>query len=262
VAPPAFLLFLPVKYLDFPFSPFRRFLARRAALADSVLEVVATRRAAGGGGADILSLLLAARDEDGQPMTDDELVDELITMLAAGHDTTATALSWTFACLLEHPSVEARLRDEIAGADPTALAGLPYLEAVIKESLRLRPIVPDVVRQLQRPTRFAGFDLPAGAHLAPCIHLAHRRPESYPEPTRFRPERFLDVRPDPYAWLPFGGGIRRCLGMAFALSEMKIVLAVVLTRLRLRLDRPGTVRVVRRGVTLAPKAGTRVRVIG
>lgn len=261
--PPALMAFLPPRYLDFPGSPFRTFKRRRRALARALLEVVAARRSAGDGGADILSLLLAARDDEGRPMSDDELVDELITMLAAGHETTATALSWLFACLLEHPAEEARLRDELAAAAaPEAYAALPYLDAVIKETLRLRPIVPDVVRQLQRPMRFAGFDLPAGVHLVPCIHLAHRRSEVYPEPARFRPERFLGVRPDPYAWLPFGGGIRRCLGMAFALYEMKIVTGVVLARLRLRLDRPGTVRVVRRSVTLAPRGGTRVRVVG
>ena len=136
-----------------------------------------------------------------------------------------------------------------------------YLDAVVKETLRLRPIVPDVVRQLQRPMRFAGYDLPAGVHLAPNIHLAHRRAETYPEPDRFQPERFLGVKPDPYAWLPFGGGIRRCLGMAFALYEMKIVIAAVLARMRLELAAPGAVRVVRRTVTLAPEAGTRVRVV-
>ncbi|HEU5057189.1 MAG TPA: cytochrome P450 [Kofleriaceae bacterium] len=262
--PPALLVFVPPKYLDVPLSPFRRFLRRRAALARALGDVVAARRAGGGGGTDILSLLLAARDEDGQPMSDEELVDELVTMLVAGHETTATALSWTFACMLQDPPVEARLRDEIAGAagDPAALAALPWLDAVIKETLRLRPIVPDVVRRLQAPMRFAGFDLPAGVHLAPCIHLAHRRPDVYPEPDRFRPERFLGLRPDPYAWLPFGGGIRRCLGMAFALYEMKIVVGVVLARLRLELERPGTVRVVRRSVTLAPGGGTRVRVAG
>ncbi len=261
--PPALLTFVPPKYLDVPFSPFRTFLRRRAALARALREVVEVRRAAGGGGADILSLLLAARDADGRPMSDEELVDELVTMLAAGHETTATALSWTFACVLEHPAVEARLRDEIAGAagDPAALAALPWLDAVIKETLRLRPIVPDVVRKLQAPMRFAGFDLPAGVSLAPCIHLAHRRADVYPEPERFRPERFLDRRPDPYCWLPFGGGIRRCLGMAFALYEMKIVTGVLFARRRLRLDRPGTVRVIRRSVTLAPRGGTRVRVV-
>jgi cytochrome P450 len=257
--PPALLTFVPPRYLDVPFSPFRRFLRRRAALAGALGDVIATRRKSGASGADILSLLLAARDDDGHPMSDAELVDELITMLAAGHETTATALSWLFACLLENPAVESRLRDELAAApDP---ASVSYLDAVIKETLRLRPIVPDVVRRLERPMRFAGFDLPAGVHLTPCIHLAHRRADIYPEPARFRPERFLDLRPDPYAWLPFGGGIRRCLGMAFALYEMKIVSAALLSRLRLRLDRPGTVRVVRRSVTLAPRHGTRVRVV-
>jgi cytochrome P450 len=132
---------------------------------------------------------------------------------------------------------------------------------VVTETLRLRPVVPDVVRRLERPMRFAGYDLPAGVHLAPCIHLAHRRADVYPEPARFRPERFLGNKPDPYSWLPFGGGIRRCLGQAFALYEMKIVLGVVMSRLRLRLARPGTVGVVRRSVTLAPDAGTRVRIV-
>ena len=261
--PPALLALLPAKYLDFPLSPFRRFLRRRAELARALGEVIAARRAAPDPGrADILSLLLGVRDDDGRPMSDDELCDELITMLVAGHDTTATALSWAFACVLERPEVEARLRDEVGSApDPAALAGLDYLDAVIKETLRLRPIVPDVVRQLQRPMRFAGYDLPAGVYLAPCIQLAHRRAEVYPEPARFRPERFLGVKPDPYTWLPFGGGIRRCLGMAFALYEMKLVLGGVLAGCRLELATPGTVRVVRRTVTLAPEAGTRVRIV-
>jgi cytochrome P450 len=260
---PAALAFVPPRYLDVPLSPYRRFLRRRRALAGALRDVIAARRAAPEAArADILSLLLAVRDADGRPMTDDELVDELITMLVAGHETTATALSWAFACVLEHPPALARLRDELAGvADPAALAELPYLDAVVKETLRLRPILPDVVRQLQRPMRFAGYDLPAGIYLAPCIYLAHRRAEAYPEPERFRPERFLGVRPDPYTWLPFGGGIRRCLGMAFALYEMKIVLGVVLARCVLRLAEPGTVRVVRRSITLAPQAGTRVRIV-
>ncbi len=261
--PPALLTLLPVKYLDVPLSPFRTFLRRRAELARSLRAVVAARRAeATGERTDLLSLLLGVRDEDGRPMGDDELVDELITMLVAGHETTATALSWAVACLLEHPDIEARLRDEVTASPgtPQAFAALPYLDAVVTETLRLRPVVPDVVRRLERPMRFAGYDLPAGVHLAPCIHLAHRRAEAYPEPARFRPERFAGSKPDPYSWLPFGGGIRRCLGQAFALYEMKIVLGVVMSRLRLRLARPGTVGVVRRSVTLAPDAGTRVRI--
>jgi cytochrome P450 len=207
----------------------------------------------------ILSLLLAARDEDGQPMTDDELCDELVTMLIAGHETTATALSWAFAVLLEHRDVAARLREEVAGIDdPAALAGVEYLDLVVKETLRLRPIIPDVVRKTQRPITFAGYDIPAGVSLTPVIYLAHRRPESWPDPERFDPERFRGAKIDPYAWFPFGGGIRRCLGMAFAMYEMKIVLGMILPRVTMRLEKPGSVPVVRRTITLAPKGGTRV----
>jgi cytochrome P450 len=266
--PPAILVFLPIKYLDFPLSPYRKFLRRRDAVDHALRAVIRMRMASGTSGSDILSLLLAARDDEGQPMTEDELRDELITMLVAGHETTATALSWTFACLLEHPGVGARLTAELDGVrrpdgtiDVDALNNLEYLDAVVKESMRLRPVIPDVVRKLQAPLAFAGYTLPAGVNLTPCIHLAHRRPETYPEPDQFLPERFIGARIDPYAWLPFGGGIRRCLGMAFALYEMKLVIGLVWSRLRLRLASPGPVRVVRRTITLAPEGGTRVVVV-
>lgn len=262
--PPAFLAFLPVRYLDFPGSPFRTFLRRRAAVDRALREVIAARRREPAG-ADILSLLVAARDEEGAAMTDDELVDELITMLVAGHETTATALSWAVACLLENPATLTRLVAELDGArtaggslDLAAVARLEYLDAVVKESLRLRPVIPDVVRKTKAPVELAGHTIPVGTSLAPCIYLAHRRAESFPEPTRFRPERWLGAKVDPYTWLPFGGGIRRCLGMAFAIFEMKIVLGEVLTRTRLRLAGPGPVGTVRRTVTLAPAGGTRV----
>jgi cytochrome P450 len=195
-------------------------------------------------------------------MTEDELRDELMTLLLAGHETTATSLSWAFACLLENPDCLAKLDGELAtartpagGLDLAALPRLEYLDAVIKESMRLRPILPDVVRKLTAPMVVAGHEIPAGANLMPCIYLAHRRPEAYPEPLRFRPERFASAKVDPYTWLPFGGGIRRCLGMAFALYEMKIVLAEMLLHARFNLlQRP---RVVRRTITLAPSGGTR-----
>ncbi len=264
--PPAIMAFLPVKYLDFPASPYRVFVRRRDAV-DGVLRTIVRERmtSADPPGSDILSLLLAARDEQGAAMTEDELRDELITMLVAGHETTATALSWTFACLLEHPEAGARLTAELDGVrtaagavDAEALGSLEYLDAVIKESLRHRPILPDVVRRVQSPVELGGYTIPAGVNLAPCIHLAHRRAESYPEPLAFRPERFLGARIDPYAWLPFGGGIRRCLGMAFALYEMKIVVGMTWSRLKLHLASPGPVRAVRRTFTLAPARGTRV----
>jgi cytochrome P450 len=260
--PPALLAFLPPRWMDVPLSPYRAFLRRRAAVDRALRRMIRARMAAAAGaGDDILSLLLAARDDAGAPMSEDELADELMTMLVAGHETTATALSWAFACILDRPAVLGRLAGAraVGGAlDPARVAELPYLDAVIKETLRVRPILPDVVRRLERPMRFAGHDLPAGVHLTPCIHLAHRRPEAFPEPDRFHPERWLGARVDPYTWFPFGGGIRRCLGMAFALHEMKLVLAVVLAGAHLRLARPGPVRVVRRSVTLAPAGGTRV----
>ncbi len=262
--PPAILAFVPVKYLDFPFSPYRDFVKARNGVIRLLRDVIRARRAAleagGAPGTDVLSLLLAARDEDGAPMTEDELCDELITMLVAGHETTATALSWAFAVLLEHPDVAARVRDEVAGKadDPAALAGVEYLDLVVKETLRMRPIIPDVVRKTQRPMTFAGYDLPAGVSLTPVITLAHMRAESWPEPRRFDPERFRGAKVDPYAWFPFGGGIRKCLGMAFAMYEMKIVLGMILPRVTMRLAKSGSVPVVRRTITLAPKGGTRV----
>jgi cytochrome P450 len=223
-------------------------MRRKTEVVRELMKVVAARRAANDPSrTDILSLLLSARDEEGKPLTDDELRDELLTMLLAGHETTATALSWTFACILQHPEVEERLR-----------TGEPeWLDAVIKEALRLRPILPDVVRKLKAPMTVAGYEIPEGANLMPTIYLAHRNPEKFPEPERFKPERFLGAKVDPYAWLPFGGGIRRCIGMAFALYEMKIVVAEIIRRTRLSLADPH-IRVVRRTITLAPSGGTRV----
>jgi len=248
--PPALLAFVPALQRDLPLSPYRRFLRRRAAVDRELHAIIAARRRAPdtAARADVLSLLLAARDEAGAPMSDGELRDELVTMLIAGHETTATALSWAFACILADPAVRARLEDE---------GGDDYLDAVIKETLRLRPILPDVVREVRAPYALGGHELPVGAFVTPFIYAVHRRPDIYPEPERFHPERFLGVKADPYAWFPFGGGIRRCLGMAFALYEMRVVLGTVLARARLRLDGP-PVRVVRRTLTLAPSRGTRV----
>jgi cytochrome P450 len=162
--------------------------------------------------------------------------------------------------VLADPRVRDRLLDELreAGAprlDPHAVTRLAYLDAVCRETLRLTPIVPLVGRRLTRPMTIGGVDLPAGVVAAPCIYLAHRRADRWPEPGRFRPERFLESKPTPYEFLPFGGGVRRCLGMAFALVEMKIVLAEVLARVELRAAPAYQVRVVRRSVTLAPSEG-------
>jgi cytochrome P450 family 135 len=195
--------------------------------------------------ADILSMLLAT------PMTDRELRDELMTLLVAGHETTATALSWALERLARHPSAWERLRD---GDDA-------YVDATIKETLRLRPVLPIVVRRLTAPMEIGGFDLPAGVSVAPCIYLMHRRPDIYPDPEAFRPERFLERPAGTYTWIPFGGGVRRCLGAAFAQCEMATVLRVIAAHSpRLEPDGLASERVARRSITLVPERDGRVLV--
>ncbi len=176
---------------------------------------------------DVLSLLLRARDEDGRPMTDVELRDELMTMLAAGHETTSTGLAWAFDLLLHDPRVLDRLRDELDGGDDA------YLDAVVTETLRLRPVIDAAERTLKAPRTVAGWELPAGVRVYPGIALVHHRPDLYPQPDEFRPERFLEEGAESYSWLPFGGGIRRCIGAALAQAEMAEVLRVVLDRVDL-----------------------------
>ena len=185
-------------------------------------------------------------------MSDVELRDELVTLLVAGHETTATALSWAVERLARDPERLGRLRDEVkAGEDA-------YLDAVVKETLRLRPVIPIVVRRLTEPVEIGGHLLPAGTKVAPCIYLLHRREDVYDEPHAFRPERFLDQPAGTYTWIPFGGGVRRCLGASFALLEMKQVLAALVERLDIEPSRPESERVRRRQITLAPSRGGEV----
>jgi cytochrome P450 family 135 len=197
-------------------------------------------------------MLIVARFEDGSAMSDGEMRDQLVTLLLAGHETTATALAWTFDLLLRHPQVIDRLQAEIdEGRDE-------YLRAVITESLRLRPVIPIAGRRLVEETEIDGYALPAGTDISPSIYLTHMRPDLYPEPRSFKPERFLGDGPETYSWIPFGGGVRRCLGAAFAEFEMRIVLREVLGRCKLRAvsDRPEGVK--HRNITLSPKRGTPV----
>jgi cytochrome P450 len=237
-------------------SPWGRLRTLMAPVDAMLLDEIRARREGLGGEErdDILSLLLAARDEEGRPLTDAELRDELMTLLVAGHETTATALAWTLERIVRHPDVLARLYDEHAAG------GDEYLDAVIKETLRLRPVVPAVVRLLRAPVRFGEWLLPEGVHIGPSIYLTHRREDLYPDPTAFRPERFLERSPGTYEWLPFGGGIRRCLGASFALFEMKVVLGTILERVRLQADERASERVIRRAVTFTPAHGGRVAV--
>jgi len=199
---------------------------------------------------DVLSLLLQARHDDGEPMSDRELRDELMTLLVAGHETTATAVSWAVERLLRHPDKLERAR---SGDEE-------YMDAIIKETLRLRPVIPIVARKLMEPMEIGGWELPAGATAAPCIHLIHRREDVYPEPRAFRPERFLEEPAGTYTWIPFGGGVRRCLGAAFALQEMKIVLQAIVAQAPLRPVRPDSERVSRRSIALVPERGAEVMV--
>ena len=201
---------------------------------------------------DMLSMLMQAEFEDGSRMEDQELRDQLMTLLLAGHETTATALAWTFDLLLRHPAVLGRLRDSLAAGEED--------EAVvtISEALRLRPVRPLAGRGLSREVVADGLTLPEGSDVTPAIWLTHTRPDIYPEPFAFKPERFLEDGPDTYSWIPFGGSVRRCIGATFAEFEMRVVLREVLTRCQLHKASPEPETTGRRNITLSPKAGTPV----
>jgi cytochrome P450 len=244
-----------------PAAKFRRALA---AVDELIYAEIAERRAAqdDDGRDDVLSLLLSARHEDGSPMTDTELRDELMTLLTAGHETTATGLAWAFERLMRTPEVMERLRDSLDDDD--------YVDAVVKETLRVRPVIVDVARKLTRDTEVAGWHLPAGTLVLPAIAVLHARPDLYDSPKEFRPERFLGGErrlagtarsrvgaPESYAWIPFGGGVRRCIGASFAQVEMRTVLREVLRRVRLHAPTQRPERGVIRHVTVVPGRGAR-----
>jgi cytochrome P450 len=255
---PAFMLSRHLRADYGRFSP-GRFFAARLAGADALLQEEITRRRAVSDldeRTDVLSLLLRARDEQGRPMTDGELRDELFTMLGAGHETTATQLAFAFELLLRNPETLARLREELAAGESDA-----YLDAVVKETLRLRPVIDAAERTLTRPRMVAGWELPAGVKVYPGIVLVQLREDLYPRAKEFRPERFLDERAESYTWLPFGGGIRRCIGAALAQAELAEVLRVAIPAVELRPARARPDPVVLRGITLAPYHGVGVEVV-
>jgi cytochrome P450 len=226
-----------------PRSPWGAFLRRMAVVDEQLMALIARRRAAGGGGDDILSQLLAAG------LGDAELRDHLVTLLAAGHETTAGSLAWALERLARAPEVYARVR---AGDEA-------WIDAVVKETLRIRPVLTVAPRKLAAPLRVDGLELPAGVHVAPCIYLVHRREDLYPDARAWRPQRWLGAAPpESFAWIPFGGGVRRCLGAAFATMEMAEVLRLVAERLDVApVDARGE-RMRRRGITLQPGRGARV----
>jgi cytochrome P450 len=236
-----------------PWSPWSRFKRARAALDEFLYEEIAMRREETdvADRDDVLSLLLQATDEDGRPMTDRELRDELVTVIGAGHETTATGLAWAFERLLRNPAALDRLERSLPDGDD-------YLEATIKETLRVRPVITDAARRVTREIELAGYRIPAGAILMPAIAALHFREDIYPDPEDFRPERFLDGAPESYAWIPFGGGVRRCIGASFAQFEMRVVIRAILERAQLRAADPAPERPRIRNITSAPAHGCRV----
>jgi cytochrome P450 len=257
-----------------PPGAMRRSLERLDGL---IYEEIAGRRREGdlGERTDILSLLLQARDEDGEQMTDGELRDELVSLLLAGHETTATSVGWAVERLVRHPEKLERLQGEI---DEVGRIGGKYMTAVVNETLRVRPVVPIVVRELREELAVGGYRLEKGTYVAPCIYLTNRNPRIYEDPQAFRPERFLEDGPETFSWIPFGGGIRRCIGASFAQVEMKLILGTILSELtpvlrgpRLPVPRLPRAREAlggrrgrggewmrRRAITLVPGRGVRV----
>ncbi|HEX5375009.1 MAG TPA: cytochrome P450 [Solirubrobacterales bacterium] len=243
------VIFGPSRLRHLPW--FRRRIER---VDELIYREIAERRRAGDVEErdDILSLLVSARHEDGSPMSDEEMRDELLTLLVAGHETTATSLAWAVERLARHPEKLQRLRSEVEEGREE------YLTATIQETLRLRPVIAIVLRKLTEPVEIGGYELPAGVSVAPCVYLVHRNPEVYPEPDLFRPERFLDNPPGTYTWIPFGGGVRRCLGASFAQFEMAVVLRELVKRHQIRPARLESERIFRRAITETPRHNAEV----
>jgi cytochrome P450 len=229
-----------------------------AGLDRHVYAAIAARRRAEDAGerADILSLLLSARHEDGSEMSDEELRDELLTLVLAGHETTANTLAWAFERLLRTPHAYDRLREEVRATDGTD-PGAEYVEAAIHEAMRVRPVIPLIGRRVQVPWQLGEWRLPAGASVLVSILLLHHRPDLYPDPFSYRPERFLGIKPGTYTWIPFGGGIRRCLGAALAMAEQRVVLRAVARRTDMAVADPAPEHARHRNVTMIPANGAR-----
>src|SRR4051812_23447466 len=228
-------------------GPFKKFVRLQEQADELIFEQIDERRGSGDGGDDVLAMLLDARHEDGSPMDRQELRDELMTLLVAGHETTASSLAWAFTRLPHHPEVVA----QIASAEDDS-----SLTATIQEVLRRRPVLPNnAPRLVKQPVEIGGWEYPAGCALVPNAYLLHHDPDVYPDPYAFRPERFLETPPGTYTWIPFGGGRRRCIGASFAMLEMKIVLRAVLSARELRPTGNGYEMPRRRNITIMPEHG-------
>jgi cytochrome P450 len=253
-------LFQIVELMNVSRREARGVMAQMIAMVDRQLfAMIAERRAEGAaaGRTDVLALLLESHDEDGQPLTDQELRDELLGLVLAGHETTANSLAWIFERLLRNPGPYGRLRELVRVGGEEADA---YVEATIHEGMRDRPVIPLVVRMVKRPWRFGDYVVPARTPVAVSIAALHHRADVYPEPLAFRPERFVDVKPGTYTWMPFGGGIRRCLGASLAMAEQRVVLSAIARRTDLVAPHREPERARQRNVTTIPNHGTRVAV--
>ncbi|NES67179.1 MAG: cytochrome P450 [Okeania sp. SIO2D1] len=265
----ASMLFFKFLQVDLgTWSPWGKFLRQRQEIDELLYAEIAERRQKlDSERSDILTMLLLARDEAGEPMSDKELRDELMTLLFAGHETTATALAWAFYWIHRQPEIYNKLLSELEdlgdNPDPMAVMKLPYLNAVCSETLRIYPVAIIAFSRIAKlPITIMGQTYLEGTALAPCIYLTHHREDLYPEPEKFKPERFLERQYSAYEFLPFGGSSRRCIGAAFAMFEMKLVLATILKRYSLALAEKKTVKAVRRGVTLAPAGGVKMVMTG
>lgn len=263
------MLYFPILQQDLgAWSPWGKFLRLRAQVDRLLYEEIRERREnPDPSGQDILSLLMAAKDEQGQSMTDGELRDELMTLLVAGHETTATALAWAFYWIHKIPNVREKLLQELdnlgENPDPSAILKLPYLNAVCSETLRIYPVAMLTFPRVPKvPLQLMGYDFQPGTVLLGSIYLLHHREDLYPEPEKFKPERFLERQYSPYEFLPFGGGARRCIGFAFALFEMKIVLAEILSAVQLELADNREIKPKRRGLVTAPDRSIQLVVKG
>ncbi|MEH2072208.1 MAG: cytochrome P450 [Nostoc sp.] len=258
----ASITFFPILRVDWGnWSPWGRFLRQMQQIDELLYSEIQERRdSPDASRSDILSLMMSARDVNGEPMTDVELRDELITLLVAGHETTASALTWAFYWIHHLPQVREKLLTELdnvnQNADWNQVSRLPYLTAVCQETLRIYPILMlTIPRIVKKPIEIMGYELQPGTLLQGSIYLMHHREDLYPEPQQFKPERFLERQYSQYEYLPFGGGNRSCIGMAFAMFEMKLVLATVLSQMDLALVDNYLVKPTRRGITLGPSGG-------
>ncbi len=243
-------------------GPWSRHVEARARFDAMLFEAIRRRRQSAQDGEDILGLILSSRYDDGSAMTDEAVRDQLITLVVAGHETTATALAWSIDWLSRLPAVRERLTTEIDALGdspaPEAITAAPYLDAFCTEALRVHPIVPDLAREVITPFRLGGWSIPVGAAVSVATTLLHTDEKTYPEPHRFTPERWLDRKPSPFSYTPFGGGARRCLGAAFATYELKIALATIVRALTFQPVRSAPTRPARQNITIGPARGVLV----